>query len=121
MGNMSNMYILATLFLSVSESLPTTAYIKMIEVWLIFTLMIPFLQVLILTFIHLKSTDSNPKQESMYTVRVQPHKDDEEHSSSVQKGRMLRLAIIIRDFGMPIFVLIFFIIYMTAGLMEANK
>ena len=115
------MCISATLFLSVSESLPTTAYIKMIEVWLIFSLMIPFLQVLILTFIHLKSTVSNPKQESMYTVRVHPQKDDEEHISTVRKSRMLRLAIIIRDFGMPIFVFIFFIVYMTAGLIEANK
>ena len=118
---MSNIYILATLFLSVSESLPTTAYIKMIEVWLIFTLMIPFLQVLILTFIHLKSSDTDAKQESMYTVRVHPHTDNEEHSSTVKNSRMLRLALIIRDFFMPIFFLLFFIVYMSAGLMEANK
>ena len=44
---------------------------------LIFTLMIPFLQVLILTYIHLKSTDADDKKDSMFTVRVQPQKDDQ--------------------------------------------
>ena len=34
------------MFLSMIDGLPTTSYIKMIEVWLIFTLIIPFMEVL---------------------------------------------------------------------------
>ena len=84
--------------------------------------MIPFLQVLILTFIHLKSAENTEaKHESMYTVKVQPLKGDEEPSSPVRNCRMLKIAIILRDFILPIFVLIFFIVYMTAGFLESNK
>ena len=36
-----------TLFISVSQSLPPTAYVKMIDVWLIFAQMIPFVEVLL--------------------------------------------------------------------------
>ena len=38
--------VLATMFISVSQALPKTSYIKMVDVWLIFNLMIPFFEVL---------------------------------------------------------------------------
>ena len=34
----------------VSDSLPPTSYVKMIEIWLLFSLMIPFLEVLLHTY-----------------------------------------------------------------------
>ena len=37
--------VLSTMFISVSESLPKTSYIKMVDAWLITTLAIPFLEV----------------------------------------------------------------------------
>ena len=37
--------VLTTLFISVSKSLPPTAYVKMIDVWLIFSQLIPFAEV----------------------------------------------------------------------------
>ena len=39
------MQVLATMFISVSQALPKTSYIKMVDVWLIFNLMIPFFEV----------------------------------------------------------------------------
>ena len=45
--------------LSVSESLPTTAYIKMIDVWLIFNLLKPFIDIIVQTYIEsLREADS---------------------------------------------------------------
>ena len=32
-------------FISVSDSLPMTSYVKMIDIWLIFNLIIPFVEV----------------------------------------------------------------------------
>ena len=32
-------------FIGISQTLPTTAYIKMIDVWMIFTMILPFLEV----------------------------------------------------------------------------
>ena len=43
--NLTVMLVLATMFISVSENLPKTSYIKMVDIWLIFNLLIPFFEV----------------------------------------------------------------------------
>ena len=48
--NLTALLVLTTLFISVSQSLPPTSYVKMIDVWLIFTQMIPFMEVLLHTW-----------------------------------------------------------------------
>lgn len=48
--NLTTMLVIVTLFVSVSESLPPTAYIKMMDIWLIFNLVIPFALILIHTY-----------------------------------------------------------------------
>ncbi len=45
--NLTSMLALTTLFVSIFDSLPSTSYIKMIDIWLIFCLTIPFLQVML--------------------------------------------------------------------------
>ena len=40
--DLTSLLVLTTLFISVSKSLPPTAYVKMIDVWLIFAQLIPF-------------------------------------------------------------------------------
>ena len=45
--NLTGMLVLSTMFVSVSSNLPVTSDIKMIEVWLIFSLMVPFTEVLL--------------------------------------------------------------------------
>ena len=48
--NLTVMLVLVTMFISVSEGLPKTSYIKMIDVWLVFVLIVPFLEVLVVVF-----------------------------------------------------------------------
>ena len=43
--NLTSLLVLTTLFISVSKSLPPTAYVKMIDIWLIFAQLIPFVEV----------------------------------------------------------------------------
>ena len=43
--------VLTTLFISVSSSLPQTAYVKMVDVWLIFAQVLPWVEVLLHTLI----------------------------------------------------------------------
>ena len=45
--NLTSQLVLTTLFISVSKSLPPTAYVKFIDVWLIFTQIIPFVEVIV--------------------------------------------------------------------------
>ena len=47
--NLTSQLVLTTLFISVSKSLPPTAYVKLIDVWLIFSQLIPFAEVVIQT------------------------------------------------------------------------
>ena len=45
--NLTVMLVLTSMYIAVVEGLPVTSYIKMIEIWLLFTLTIPFIDVLL--------------------------------------------------------------------------
>ena len=49
--NLTAMLVLTTIFLGVSGDLPTTSYVKYVEVWLLFCLFIPFIYVLLHIYI----------------------------------------------------------------------
>ena len=57
--NLTSLLVLTTLFISVSSSLPPTAYVKMIDVWLIFSQTIPFIEVLLHTFMDCMRTEGD--------------------------------------------------------------
>ena len=48
---MTSLLVLTTLFISVSGNLPKTAYIKMIDIWLIVVLCVPFFETILHTII----------------------------------------------------------------------
>ena len=50
MVNLTAMLVLTTMFISVNNQLPQTAYIKMVDIWFIFSLLIPFVLVLVHTY-----------------------------------------------------------------------
>ena len=43
--NLTIMLVMTTIFISVMAKLPPTAYVKMIDIWLLFNLVIPFVEV----------------------------------------------------------------------------
>ena len=43
--NLTIMLVMTTIFTSVMDRLPTTSYLKMIDIWLIFCQLIPFTEV----------------------------------------------------------------------------
>ena len=47
--NLTTMLVMTTVFTSVMDKLPPTAYVKMVDVWLIFGQLIPFIETVILT------------------------------------------------------------------------
>ena len=51
------MLVLTTMFINVSNNLPKTAYIKMIDIWLLFNLTKPFVDILVTTYIDSLKTD----------------------------------------------------------------
>ena len=49
--NLTSLLVLTTLFISVSDSLPKTSYIKLVEIWLIVNLFVPFAEAILHTVI----------------------------------------------------------------------
>ena len=49
--NLTVMLVLVSMYIAVVGSLPVTSYIKMIEIWIIFNLTIPFVDVVLSCFI----------------------------------------------------------------------
>ena len=65
--NVTVMLVLTTMFLSVSTNLPPTAYIKMIDCWLIFNLLKPFVDIIVQTYI--ETLRENPEDEKKETEK----------------------------------------------------
>jgi len=61
--NLTSLLVLTTLFISVSGSLPQTAYVKMVDIWLIFAQVIPWIEVLLHTWIDVMRTDTEEGRE----------------------------------------------------------
>ena len=61
--NLTALLVLVTLFISVSQSLPQTAYVKMVDVWLIFAQVVPFVEVLVHTWIDMLRTEGEEGRE----------------------------------------------------------
>ena len=76
--NVTVMLVLTTMLISVSNNLPKTAYIKMIDVWLISNLIKPFLDIILQTYIDHLREDSNREINHHGEAR----KVDEENNSS---------------------------------------
>ena len=70
--NLTSLLVLTTLFISVSQSLPPTAYVKMIDIWLIFVQLVPFAEVLLNTW--------------MDVLRVSEDREINHHGTAVKVG-----------------------------------
>ena len=87
--NLTNMLVLTTIFISVMQTLPKTAYVKHIDLWLIFCQLIPFIEVILITAAEsLRQGDGNgriPWNHHGVTrvIRVAP---EDEAISKAQRG-----------------------------------
>ena len=66
------MYLKSLLFISVSTNLPPTAYIKMIDCWLIFSLLKPFTDIIVQTYQQTLREDSQQAGLSSSMSRTVP-------------------------------------------------
>ncbi|XP_023340726.1 gamma-aminobutyric acid receptor subunit beta isoform X2 [Eurytemora carolleeae] len=61
--NLTVMLVLATMFMSVSASLPNTSYVKMVDIWMLFNMFLPFIEVLLHTYIDLLREEEGEERE----------------------------------------------------------
>ena len=99
----TTMLVMYTLYQAVSHKLPPTSYIKMIDVWLIFGLILPFCVFFLLVLI-----DHLPKV----------HRG-ETNLSKVNQSR--EVMVVIAHYVLPIIILVFAVSYTTAAVLIYNN
>ena len=75
--NLTSMLVLTTMFINVSNNLPKTSYMKMVDVWLLFNLLYPFIVVLIHTYMDtLRNDDEREINHHGKTIQVTDENKD---------------------------------------------
>ena len=77
--NLTCMLVLTTMFINVSNNLPKTSYIKMMDIWLIFNLLLPFMEVLLHTYIDYLRNDEE-REINHHGTTVKPNQDNADAS-----------------------------------------
>ena len=99
--NVTAFLVIATLFISVSNSLPRTSSMKMIDIWMIVAMFVPFFVVLLQTV--LKGNEEK---------RITPNQPWKKEPKSKKKKVLENFAL----FGLPTIFLLFAIGFFTIGL-----
>ena len=64
--NVTTLLVLTSLFIGISNSLPRTAYVKMIDIWSIVNLMVPFFAIITQTYLNQLYNDINDKDDAEF-------------------------------------------------------
>ena len=86
--NLTTMLVMTTIFISVMQMLPATAYVKMVDVWLIFGQLVPFAEVVLLTAMeYIREGDGSGEDDldSPTVAKLGDHKEEEEERDEVKK------------------------------------
>ena len=116
--NVTTLLVLATLFISVSNALPRTSYVKLIDIYLIFNLLIPFLEIILHTFLNILEEDLDDEETPLYMgARIS---NEVRRNSTKKRGwwtNLRRMLKAVTSYGLPVayfaFVIIFFLIGWT--------
>ena len=65
-ANLTILLVMTTIFIGEMQMLPNTAYIKMVDVWLVFCQLVPFAEVLLLTATEYHRSDLKEKDLEIY-------------------------------------------------------
>ena len=75
------MLVLTTMFINVSNNLPKTSYMEMVDVWLLFNLLYPFIVVLIHTYMDTLRNDEE-REINHHGKTIQVKDEDNEGTDS---------------------------------------
>jgi hypothetical protein len=109
------MLVMYTLYQSVANTLPQTAYLKMIDIWLLAGLILPFFVIMVLI-----AVDSVEDQCSNNENEVQPYSATSKKTLKRQRNICLHI-IKFTKFLIPLGSFIFAIVYWTIALLHYHK
>ena len=118
--NLTSLLVLVTLFISVSNSLPRTSYVKLIDVWLIFNLLVPFIDVLLHTIIDIIRNDYDPTIDASTfvarsSVKISPEGVKFMAEKDKKRLKLLKGFVLVGRAGLPVIYVLFSILYFGIG------
>ena len=109
--NITSMMVLASIYIAVSASLPVTSSIKYVEIWLLFSLIYPFLVILINTYIHVERTKAKTGITTINEIHV--GKRGARYFRKLRNITKLQVADFIGDYVLPAIFCLFTITYFS--------
>ena len=111
-------------FLGLSQSLPVTSYIKMIDIWMLFTMTIPFLEVVLHTANEVfkqprENRVGSDNQIDVAQVMVKPAKEQEEDVPKDRKRMSSNLVRLTGRYMLPASSLVFTFIFSVVGILAS--
>ena len=105
--------------MGLSQSLPVTSYFKMIDIWMLFTMTIPFLEVVLHTTNEYKNkTKSHIVPETRVDV-VKVTSGEENEDTKTNNTMKLTLSMVMGNLMLPICSLIFTLIFWAVGIIKS--
>ena len=105
--------------MGLAQSLPVTSYIKMIDIWMLFTMTVPFLEVVLHTTNEVFKRPPGPDKQ-VDVVRVKPAEQNEEEEEPKASSRVSsKLVRLMSRLILPISSLIFALTFWTVGLVAS--
>ena len=114
--NITLLLVLTALFISILDSMPRTSYVKMIDIWLIFCLLIPLAEILFHAVLDKYRYDVEMEEELvMELAKLSPELAMAPREKLEKKKGTLRLLEKLGMFGFPVIFAIFVVIFYLIG------
>ena len=115
--NVTLLLVLSTLFISVLDSMPRTSYVKMIDIWLIFCLLIPLAEVLFHAMVDQYRYEIETEDAGVVLLsNVGPDMQETPKKSVTRKKKTLNRLQNLGMIGFPLIFIIFVSVYFFVGL-----
>ena len=85
--NLTTMLVMTTIFISKMESLPPTSDIRMIDIWLVFCQLVPFVEVVLLTAMEYQREDTEETTENKIAAFPLTSDENECNEVATKKSR----------------------------------
>ena len=123
--NVTTLLVLTTFFISISDALPKTSYVKAIDLWLITNLLIPFIEIILITFMNVWYKESQGEDDDKL-FRVSPtNPKNKENGLQSMRGpgtgsneKLLSMMRLVTKVGLPAFYILFCICFFVYGMLQ---
>ena len=118
--NLTSLLVMVTLYVSISQSLPATSYMKMIDIWLIFSLFMPFLEVTMHAVLDhlrgkLENCQGNYSTSACGNVTIKIAFEEDKSRNINRYKKMMHIIDLSMTYGLPILYFLFMIGFFVVG------